>query len=115
MTTRHVLTTNGRLLVILRYARCPECGEGFSGLADVTWDHIGQLHFTEDNDLSNFRPIHRMSCDKVKTAKDAAARGKARRLSKEQEETRRRITEPTPRKPRSKIPSRPWPKRKRTT
>lgn len=116
MTERHTLTTKQKLEVLIRYSRCPECGERFDGLDSIDWDHIGQLEITGDNSLENFRPLHRDGCHKRKTAKDARDRAHGRRLTREQERFRAVVTAksgqgeaPAPRK--SKWPSRPFQKR----
>lgn len=115
MTCRRSLTTKQKLEVMLRFARCPMCGEKFTRLDEIDWDHVGQLYFTGDNSLDNFRPLHR-GCHKVKTAKDAFERAKCRRVTSAHEEFRRRILakergEEIERK--SKWPSRPFPKRRK--
>lgn len=111
---RRSLTDGQKVKVLLRYALCPRCGEPFTDAAAIDWDHTGQLAFTNDNGLDNFRPLHR-ECHKRKTAEDAAARAKAARNAKDVEAARSRIlarSEGKP-KPHSKWPTRPFPKRRK--
>lgn len=115
-THRRTLTTRQQLEVLVRYSRCPLCGLKFNTLAEIDFDHIGQLALTNDNSLENFRPLHRDDCHKKKTAEDAAKRGKARRLASDVEESRRRILAKAPGQPRQKngrIQSRGFSKAKR--
>ena len=114
---RRTLTTLQKLHVLVRYSRCPRCGEKFGRLDEIEWDHIGQNALTGDNSLENFRPLHRLECHPRKTAEDARDRAKVRRLTADHEAARRRMLakdagEP---KPRSKWGSRPFPKRRKVT
>jgi 5-methylcytosine-specific restriction enzyme A len=116
---RRSLTTKQKLEVMLRYCRCPACGERFGALAEIQFDHIGQRSLTADDGLDNFRPLH-IDCHKAKTARDAGDRAKMRKVKAREEEFRRRLLAkdagepiPTTGKRRAKIPSRPFPKRQK--
>lgn len=116
-TPRRTLTTLDKLKVVLRYARCPRCDEKFGRLDEIDFDHIGQNALTGDNSLENFRPLHRLECHPRKTAADARDRAKARRNAKANADFMRAISAKEPGQPRkktSRIPSRGFPKRKRT-
>lgn len=115
---RRSLTTKQKLEVVIRYCRCPSCGERFGSLSEIQFDHIGQRALTGDDGLDNFRPLH-IDCHKAKTAQDAGQRARMRRHAKDAEEFRRRLLAkaegelPAPAKRKAKIPSRPFPKVKR--
>lgn len=59
MTTRRALTTLDKLKIMVRQAVCPDCGE---------------------DDLDNLRAKH-IDCHAKKTARDAAARAKVKRIT----------------------------------
>lgn len=82
MTDRRKLTTLDKLKIMVRQAVCPSCGEKLGGLNDCQFDHEHQLAMDGPDTLDNLFAKH-VQCHKVKTAKDAAARGKARRLTKD--------------------------------
>lgn len=96
--TRKSPTTLDKLKIVLRYARCPKCGEKFGNLNEIQFDHIGQLSITDDNSLENFRPLH-IECHKIKTAEDAAARAKTDRVKQDYIEFRKAILAKGERKP----------------
>jgi hypothetical protein len=77
--------------------RCYLCGEKIK--AGEPWDdeHVIQRWVSGDDSLANRRPAHRLTCHKVKTAKDATVRAKVKRLIAREDGTRR---------PRQPIPSR---------
>jgi hypothetical protein len=117
-TPRRALTTLQKLQVLVRYSRCPMCGEQFGKLDEIDFDHVGQLALTEDNGLDNFRPLHRDGCHKAKSAADARDRAKVRRNAKANAEFNARMATREPGEPRKKsgrIPSRGFPKMERTT
>ena len=108
MTARRKLTTLDKLKILVRQATCPDCGGKLGALADCDFDHRHQLAMGGADDLENLTAIHR-NCHKAKTARDAAARGKVRRLGKKEAEFRRRLMEKSDEDHAS---VRKWPKRK---
>jgi hypothetical protein len=63
------------------------------------YDHIMRCEIEPDNSLANCRPLCNV-CHSIKTAMDAKAAAKGRRLRKETKKSQ---------KPKAKIPSRPFP------
>ena len=124
MTERGHISTKTKLLIMVRQARCPLCDGRLGSIENVDFDHDTPLALGGADDETNLRAVHR-DCHRIKTSGTKATSAgsdihiiaKTKRLSKEQEETRRRITERVPGQPRAKtgsIPSRPWPKRAKT-
>jgi len=80
MTARRALTTLDKLKIMVRQAVCPDCGERLGALADCEFDHLHQLAMGGEDTLDNLRAKH-VDCHAKKTARDAAARGKVRRIT----------------------------------
>lgn len=78
--TRRALTTLDKLKIMVRQAVCPDCGERLGALADCEFDHLYQLAMGGEDTLDNLRAKH-IDCHAKKTARDAAARGKVRRIT----------------------------------
>lgn len=73
MSKRPSLTTKQKLLILLRYTRCPgvgelgiDCGVRFDTLTNIQFDHVGQRSITDDDTISNYRPLCG-SCHDIKT------------------------------------------------
>ena len=131
---RPTLTAKQKLTIMARYCRCPglpergiTCGKHLPAMQDCEFDHIHARALGGSDELENYRPLC-PDCHKIKTnglggekriasnGSDKHAVAKTRRITKKQEEFRRRLLakdagEPLSRN--SKWPSRPFPKRKR--
>lgn len=59
---------------------CGLCRKPFMPAQRIIWDHIHQLAMGGQDEPANLRPQH-VQCDKAKTARDAAVRGKVQRLT----------------------------------
>lgn len=79
MTTRRALTTLDKLKIMVRQAVCPDCGERLGALDDCR-GHLHQLAMGGEDDLDNLRAKH-IDCHAKKTARDAAARAKVKRIT----------------------------------
>ncbi len=90
MTARRKLTTLDKLKIMVAQAVCPDCGEKLGSLDDCEFDHVHQLAMGGADDLEGIFAKH-IKCHKRKTARDAAARGKVRRLTKKESEFRSRL------------------------
>lgn len=80
MTTRRSLTTLDKLKIMVRQAICPDCGEKLGALDDCELDHRHQLAMGGPDTLENIRAVH-IDCHAKKTARDAAARAKVKRIT----------------------------------
>lgn len=80
MTTRRALTTLDKLKIMVRQAVCPACGEKLGNLGDCEFDHEHSLAMGGEDDLDNLRAKH-VDCHAKKTARDAAARAKVKRIT----------------------------------
>lgn len=80
MTTRRSLTTLDKLKIMVRQAICPDCGEKLGALDDCEFDHRHQLAMGGPDTLENIRAVH-INCHAKKTARDAAARAKVKRIT----------------------------------
>lgn len=80
MTARRKLTTLDKLKIMVAQAVCPDCGERLGSLADCEFDHEHQLAMGGTDDLEGIFAKH-IKCHKRKTARDAAARGKVKRIT----------------------------------
>lgn len=80
MTTRRSLTTLDKLKIMVRQAICPDCGEKLGALDDCEFDHIHQLAMGGADTPDNLRAKH-VDCHAKKTARDAAARAKVKRIT----------------------------------
>lgn len=107
MTDRRKLTTLDKLKIMVRQAVCPSCGERLGVLTDCEFDHEHQLAMGGSDTLENLFAKH-VDCHKVKTKKDAKARAKTRRLTKDTEEFKRRLLakDEGEQRPQSKWPTR---------
>lgn len=108
MTKRKEFTTLTKLKAMARYIRCPgvpelgiECGKQFGSLSEIEFDHIMRCEIEPDNSPENCSPKCK-DCHRRKTAMDAKQAAKGRRIRKETKKSQR---------PKSKIPSRPFPTR----
>lgn len=101
---RKSLSLKTKLEIISRDPYCKVCGTRLGELSEVDFDHDIPLELGGADDPSNLRGLHR-NCHRVKTADDQKAIAKARRLRKT------RLGEA--KGSRRKIPSRPFPKRKK--
>lgn len=82
MTARRSLTTLDKLKIMVRQAICPDCGEKLGALDDceIQYDHRHQLAMGGPDTLENIRAVH-IDCHAKKTARDAAARAKVKRIT----------------------------------
>lgn len=80
MTTRRKLTTLDKLKIMVRQAVCPDCGGKLGALDNCEFDHRHQLAMGGADDLDNLRAKH-IDCHAKKTARDAAARAKVKRIT----------------------------------
>jgi len=117
-----------------RYCRCPglaefniSCGRHLPSVSDCEFDHIGQRSITEDDSLSNLRPLCGICHDiksnglggtkRITTAgSDSGRRAKVRRVEASWSDFMRRSSahlgqDPTPLESAPKPYKRPWPKR----
>lgn len=79
---RKAMSAKVKAAILAEYGgRCAECGKPFEPGDLIEYDHIHQLAMGGADDPSNLRPVHVTPCHKGKSAKDAAARGKVRRLT----------------------------------
>jgi 5-methylcytosine-specific restriction endonuclease McrA len=111
-----------RASVLARQAICPLCGLRIGALDNCDFDHEIALSIGGADDLANLRAVHKY-CHTLKTfgspattaGSDIANAAKAKRLTKEQAAFRARLLakEPGREKPKSKWPSRSFPKRGR--
>ena len=67
---------------------CAECRRPVGGAAGLEWDHEIALELGGEDALANLRPLCRM-CHRAKTAADATAIGKARRMQQRSRGIRR--------------------------
>lgn len=124
MTVRRSVSLTTKLAVMVRQAVCPKCGERLGALKDVEFDHSTPLAIGGADDESNLVALH-VECHAVKTTGTPATTAgsdihliaKGKRLTKDQEETRRRLLAKSGQaeaseRPKGKIPSRPFPKRR---
>lgn len=81
---------------------CYLCGEKIGPTEPWDDEHVIDRWTSADDSLSNRRPAHRLGCHPKKTAADAKARGKIKRIIAREDGTRRA---------RQAIPQRPnpWP------
>lgn len=126
MTERRRWSVTDKLHVMVRQAVCPRCGGKLGALADVEFDHVLALARGGEDTLDNLVALHRSPCHAEKTrGAGATTRGsdigeiaKTRRLTKKQDAFRERLLAktiadvPAPAKRKSRIPSRPFPKRR---
>ena len=97
---RKVLTRKRKLELMVEHPRCFLCGEKLGSLDDTDFDHPVPLEMGGSNEML---PVHRKPCHQEKTKQDIKNIAKAKRLGKKHRgET----------KPKKKIPSRPFQKRK---
>jgi len=117
-----------------RYCRCPglaefniSCGRHLPSVSDCEFDHIGQRSLTEDDSLSNLRPLCGICHDiksnglggtkRITTAgSDSGRRAKVRRVEASWSDFMRRSSahlgqDPIPLESAPKPYKRPWPKR----
>lgn len=133
---RPTLTPKQKLTIMARYCRCPglpemgvSCGSPLPSMTDCDFDHVHARALGGSDELDNYRPLCR-ECHKIKTFGrggekrvstadgDVGKIAKVRRLTKAQEENRRRMLakdsgEEPARK--SQWQSRPFPKRNKKT
>jgi hypothetical protein len=113
-----------KLNVLVRQATCPLCGKKIGRLVDCDFDHETALVLGGGDSIDNLRAVHR-DCHKVKTFGNGAttaggdihAMAHGRRLTEKQETLRKVMLAKEPGKPRAKtgkIPSRPFPKRRKS-
>jgi len=98
-------TMTERVTYLRSIVRCAGCGKRIPYRQDYEYDHEIPREISGDDSIANMRP-YCITCHKVKTASDARLIAKGRRIRGEK--GRRNPN----RKPRKKIPSRPWPKRR---
>ena len=120
MTKRRALTTLDKLKIMVKQAVCPDCGEKLGALDNCEFDHLHQLAMGGADTLDNLRAKH-VDCHARKTAKDAASRGKVRRITgqtKGRDKSDRFAPLPTgadvyePEDHVSRAPKKQWPNRK---
>lgn len=117
---RRRLSLSDKLEILARQALCPICGGPLGDLSNVDWDHEQALARGGTDTNGNLRAIHRDPCHKVKTfGTKATTRGsdvfevaKTRRLERKNSDFLKLVSsDDAPPKPKSKWPSRPFPKR----
>jgi len=107
------------IAVLLKQARCPDCGEVLGDKANCEFEHdIGLADRwdaerwvgVEPND-PRFATIRHVDCHKVKTAKETTVRSKTKRIGRKHADHREKMRKfdlPEPSAPPAK---RSWPKR----
>jgi len=82
MTKRGAITLGMKLEALFIWGRviCGRCGQVIETQADCQWDHVHQLALDGAHAASNLSAKH-ISCHAEKTAEDAYARAKVRRLT----------------------------------
>lgn len=123
---RRKITTLDKLKIIVAQATCPLCGGRLGELAGLDFDHAVPLALGGPDEIGNLRAVHR-ECHKAKTSgrpattagSDIHTIARAKRLARDASDFDRRIlakangdVPPQERRPKRKIPSRPFPKRK---
>jgi 5-methylcytosine-specific restriction endonuclease McrA len=124
MIDRRRLTLRDKLEIMARQSRCPLCGERLGPVDNLDWDHETALARGGTDTLDNIRAVHR-ACHLIKTSGTrATTRGsdiheiaKTKRLEKAEAEFRARLLskDPEERLARKAWPSRPFPKRRKTS
>lgn len=120
--TRRRLSMKDKLEILIRQAVCPLCNERLGKLDGIDFDHIHPLALGgSDDDLTNFQAVHRDTCHRIKTSGTKATSAgsdihmiaKAKRLARKNADFLRLVSsdDTPPEKPKSKWPSRPFPKR----
>ena len=124
---RKKLTLMEKVEILLEQAVCPLCGERL-GKNGIEYDHAVPLALGGEDRPSNIRGVHKRCHSQKSRGKPATTAGsdihaiaKSKRLSKKEQEFRARLLEKAPvpaflpadyqPRPKSKIPSRPFPKR----
>lgn len=120
MVARRKLTALDKLKIMTAQSRCPICNQRLGCIADVQFDHIHALALGGSDTLDNLRAVH-IACHAVKTrGNGATTRGSdigemahSRHILASHEAFRARLLakDAGEQKPRSKWPSRPFPKR----
>lgn len=100
------MTSSQKEKILRENPGCYQCGIGFKEGDEIEYDHVLPLALGGTNELSNFRPMHAMPCHLDKTREDVRMIAKAKRL----EAKRKGIKGGGSGR---KIPSRPFPKRRR--
>lgn len=127
MTTRRRLSVTDKLRIVTAQARCPLCGEKLGALDGCHFDHAHALALGGPDSVGNLVAVHKDCHDRktfgrkpgaertVTTAgSDVGNIAKARRLTKKQEEARRRmLARGEGEWPKSKWPKRSFPKRRK--
>ncbi|MFC5423225.1 HNH endonuclease signature motif containing protein [Bosea eneae] len=126
--TRRKLTTVDKLKVVVAQATCPLCRGKLGDLADLDFDHEHALALGGADEIENLRAVHR-DCHAVKTrgagattaGSDIGKIAKMRRNAKKEAAFRAQLLAkatgsepPAPTRRKSRIPSRPFPNRKRS-
>lgn len=96
-TPRRQMTVKRKLEVMVAHGRCFLCGDKLAGLDDTEFDHVLPLDLGGADTTDNIAPVH-AACHKAKTARDANAIAKGKRIRGE-----------TKQGPKRKILSRPFP------
>lgn len=86
------------------FTPCGLCGQRLNAETKIEWDHIHALVHNGPHEYANLMPVH-VECHKRKSAKDAAANYKVKRL-----QSPRKSKRPMKSNGR-KLPSKPFPKR----
>jgi 5-methylcytosine-specific restriction endonuclease McrA len=98
---RKALSKKKKLELLIKFPRCPMCGEKWESLSEIDWDHSLPLALGGKQTDDNWQPLHR-TCHKQKTKSDVSRISKSARLA------RKRLCPKTSKK---KIPSRGFPKK----
>lgn len=101
---RKGLTRKKKAEILAADPICPICEQEIACLSDAEFDHTIPLELGGKHELSNIRALH-VNCHRIKTDADAKSIAKARRI-------RKRRTGQS--KPKRKIKSRGFAKKKRT-
>ena len=102
-TERRPMTTKRKLEAMVAHTRCFLCGEKLTTLEDTEFDHILPLELSGADEPHNIAPVH-SACHRHKTKTDVKAIAKSKRI-------RRRLAGQE--RPKRKIPSRPFEKRRK--
>ena len=129
--TRRSLSLSDKVEVLLRQAKCAHCGIGLAWPVTIEWDHIHALARGGADDARNIQalctPCHARKTNGLPATtrgSDKAEIAKTKRLTADEEAFRRALlAKPTAylaadhhdaaMKPRAKIPSRPFPTRRK--
>jgi 5-methylcytosine-specific restriction endonuclease McrA len=100
---RKTLSKTAKLRIIMERHWCRLCGKPLGDLDDLDWDHVIPLALGGTQTEDNFEPVHK-ACHKIKTREDVRQISKAKRIIERRNGQR---------KPRRKIPSRPFQKKEK--